>query len=167
MTSKSRIRSSQMAILGGSGLGSGLLELLGLDFDFLIPPELGSGLLEPPGWILSPPGTYWGPSTNGYKRFSPPVLNLFSSTSHKHGAHHRMLCCRRSNINVSISTGITNICTIIQRYQLPTSTLSAAAQHHDQHQDRQCNSNGAKSTVAKTQPAAVKTTAATSSIAAQ
>ena len=141
----------------------------GLDFDFLGPPELGYGLLEPPGWILPPWDLRGGPPL-GYKRFSPPVLDLFSSTSHKHGAHHRMLSCRRNNINVSTNISITNICTIIQRYQLPTSTLSAAAaaaaQHHDQHQDRQCNSNGAKSTVAKTQPATVKTTAATSSIAA-
>ena len=43
-----------MAVLGGSGLDSGLLELPGLDFDILGPPELGSGLLEPLGWILPP-----------------------------------------------------------------------------------------------------------------
>ena len=155
-----------MAVLGGSGFDSCLLELLGLDFDVLGPPELGFGLLEPPGWTQPAWDLLEGPPTSCYKRFSLPVLDLFSSTSHKHGAHHRMLSCRRSNINVSINISITNICTIIQRYQLPTSTLSAAAQHHDQHQDRQCNSNGAKSTVAKTLPAAVKTTAATSSIAA-
>ena len=113
---------SQMAVLGGSGLGSGLLELLGLDFDFLGPPELGSGLLEHAGWILPPQGPTWGPSTHAYKRFTPPVVDLFSSTSHKHEPHHRMLCCRTSNINVSINTSITNICAIIQRYQLPTTT---------------------------------------------
>ena len=50
-----------MAVLGGSGLGSGLLELLGLDFDFLGPPELGSGLLEHPGWILPPMDLLGGP----------------------------------------------------------------------------------------------------------
>ena len=43
-----------MAVLGGSGFGSGLLELLGLGFGFLGPPELGSGLLEHPGWTLPP-----------------------------------------------------------------------------------------------------------------
>ena len=43
-----------VAVLGGSGLDSGFLEFLGLDSDFRGPPELGSGLLEPLGWILSP-----------------------------------------------------------------------------------------------------------------
>lgn len=50
-----------MAVLGGSGLGSGLLELLGLDFDFLGPPWLGSGLLEPLDWILPPGDLLGGP----------------------------------------------------------------------------------------------------------
>ena len=65
-----------MFVLGGSGLGSGLLEppelgpnllswVLGLASDFRGPPELGSCLLEHPGWILLPwelpglPGVYF------------------------------------------------------------------------------------------------------------
>ena len=50
-----------MTVFGGSGLDSGLPELLGPDSEFLGPPELGSGLLEPPGWILPPRDFLGGP----------------------------------------------------------------------------------------------------------
>ena len=74
---------SQKAVLGGSGLGSGLLELLGLDFDFLGPPELGYGLLEPPGWIL-PPGDLRG---------GPPqmVINDFRNIEYLTSSHQRLI----------------------------------------------------------------------------
>ena len=100
-----------VAVLGGSGLDSGFLEFLGLDSDFRGPPG-ASGL---DSVSLGPP---WVSSANGYKRFSLlAVLDLFSSTSHKYGVHHKMLRCRRSNIKVRVSIRINNICTRIQRYQ--------------------------------------------------